>query len=166
MQKSAIARSCGSCSACCKTHPVDAEPEEPTFQKPAGTWCVRWHKKCGCTMYEQRPSRCRSFRCEWLKGMGSDAHRPDRTRVVIDFVIFEGGPLHGICQLWEVAPGALATPFAKSITLQCLTAGIWTSHLSISGGCRLFIPPGELNDEIRGLAQRQGFTIAGVHEFS
>ena len=54
-------RSCGKCSMCCKLlHIIELE-------KPANQWC----KHCkpgygGCSIYETRPSICRSFACGWL----------------------------------------------------------------------------------------------------
>ncbi|MHC2241328.1 hypothetical protein [Bradyrhizobium elkanii] len=54
-------RTCGKCSLCCKVVRVDE------IAKPAGMWC----KDCapgkgGCKIYDQRPSPCVHFLCQWL----------------------------------------------------------------------------------------------------
>jgi Fe-S-cluster containining protein len=52
-------RSCGTCSLCCKVHPV------PELSKPAGQWCVHCVPGSGCANHADRPSACRRFFCSW-----------------------------------------------------------------------------------------------------
>ncbi len=102
-------RTCGGCTACCKTHPVEA------FGKLAGQRCqFQAHGKCRA--YEVRPRSCRAFSCEWLKGYGTDEDRPDRTGIVLESVTDpSSGEKKEVC-LWEATPGALSNRFAARIT--------------------------------------------------
>ena len=54
--------SCGRCAACCFFFSIDE------LDKKFCTWCV--HAKPadggGCTIYENRPTPCREYRCGWL----------------------------------------------------------------------------------------------------
>lgn len=55
-------RTCQNCSLCCRLLEI------PALDKPAGTWCTHCAPgKGGCTIYEQRPSVCHKFACQWLK---------------------------------------------------------------------------------------------------
>jgi hypothetical protein len=57
-------RSCGACSLCCHILGVD---EPPKLTKPPDRWCGHCKPgKGGCTIYAQRPERCRTFYCSWL----------------------------------------------------------------------------------------------------
>jgi hypothetical protein len=54
-------RGCGDCSLCCKLIRVDA------LAKPPGTWCMHCAPgNGGCTIYDSRPTECRSFYCAWM----------------------------------------------------------------------------------------------------
>jgi hypothetical protein len=70
-------RECGSCTMCCKTMSVWE------IEKPNNVWCKHVRNHSSCAIYETRPNSCRSFDCLWLRGIGSDAMRPDRSRVVM-----------------------------------------------------------------------------------
>jgi Fe-S-cluster containining protein len=68
-------RACGSCNACCIILRIDSEPGYSTrfdsgedIAKPAGVPC-RYLTSMGCGIYDVRPLVCRSFKCDWLKGM-------------------------------------------------------------------------------------------------
>lgn len=74
----APARSCGSCTLCCKVMAV------AKLDKPAGRWCVHIAQGRGCAAYEARPSSCRDFSCGWLMQPGiPEALRPDRSKVIL-----------------------------------------------------------------------------------
>lgn len=84
-------RSCGPCSACCTTSPVESDPllDAVTVFKPAHTRCP--HQGVGdspargcCSVYERRPKCCKVYRCEWLDGAGGDDERPDLSGVIIE----------------------------------------------------------------------------------
>lgn len=71
---------------CCKVMTVR---EAPVF-KEDGEWCPFCSMREGCTIYEDRPITCRTFKCAWLESqeLGVDAAlplelRPDKSKVVI-----------------------------------------------------------------------------------
>jgi len=70
---------CGECVACCHTLYIADGP----FRKPSNQTCAHCAVGFGCKVYQQRPSVCRSFKCEWLKSQerNDKMHaglRPDR----------------------------------------------------------------------------------------
>ena len=71
-----IARECGECTACCSLMGVDA------LAKCQGEDCA--HADKGCEIYEDRPSACREYSCEWKRGRFKDSERPDRIGIVVD----------------------------------------------------------------------------------
>ncbi|PZQ58094.1 MAG: zinc/iron-chelating domain-containing protein [Phenylobacterium zucineum] len=72
------AKTCGSCTLCCKVLAVEA------LGKPVGTWCQHRTAR-GCGIYEDRPAACRSFECIWLMDPEMPHRfRPDQTKVVLD----------------------------------------------------------------------------------
>ena len=64
---------------CCKL------PGLAELAKPVGQWCqfIARPIGTGCGCYDSRPQTCRTFACGWLQGEGTDALRPDRSRVVL-----------------------------------------------------------------------------------
>ena len=72
------AKTCGSCSLCCKLLAIDE------LAKPPGDWCPHVAIGKGCTIYETRPGSCRTFQCFWLSLPKLDASwRPDRCGFVL-----------------------------------------------------------------------------------
>ena len=120
-------RSCGNCTACCKTHAVF---EISKFQ---GRWCEHCDIGKGCRIYDARPENCKEFRCEWLKGFRK---RPDRTKIVLDFHI--EGAMGKLLQMWEVSEGALKRPYAIEIRSECLTNKISVCFLYLDGRKEMF----------------------------
>ena len=53
-------RACGECTLCCKVLAI-AE-----LGKPKDSWCTHCKISQGCTIYDKRPSPCRSFNCGYL----------------------------------------------------------------------------------------------------
>lgn len=52
--------------------------------KPQGEWCRFCQiKGGGCEIYELRPQPCKDFVCGWLGGIGTEAMRPDRSKVIL-----------------------------------------------------------------------------------
>jgi len=75
------ARSCGSCSLCCRLLP------QKELSKPALTRCQhqRHSEKGCCRIYARRPPSCMMWSCRWLTDADTaDLSRPDRSHVVID----------------------------------------------------------------------------------
>ncbi|MDX9893667.1 MAG: hypothetical protein RB292_04645 [Patescibacteria group bacterium] len=128
------ARNCGNCTACCLTHAV-AE-----VKKPLAQWCRHCNIGKGCRIYSSRPNDCKLFRCEWLKGFGSECFRPDRTGVVLDFV--SGTKVGQLLQVWEAREGCLATIEIWELTRELLHAGAFVCHLYLRGKKLLFVPSG------------------------
>ena len=103
-------RSCGGCTACCKTH------SNGHFEKPAGTWCSKCNIGVGCREYNKRPDECKNFACLWLLGEFPDSFRPDRLKLVCDFwpeTIL--GRTITVVRLWEVSRHALFKPEVRTI---------------------------------------------------
>lgn len=71
------ARRCGTCTECCDAANV------PEINKAAGVRCPHLIVGKGCGIYETRPASCAAFRCLWLDGAGSKAHRPDKLGVFL-----------------------------------------------------------------------------------
>lgn len=148
-------RTCGSCTACCKTHDV----KELGFEKVAGVWCKHCKPGSGCRIYKDRPSNCREFRCDWLKGVGADEERPDRSKVVLDYVVADDLPANGILQMWEVSEGALTNAFTRRWTEFAFSRQISVTHLYLSGRKVFFAPPGLLTIELQVAIQQGGFEL-------
>lgn len=78
MTIAATTRSCGSCTLCCKLLAVYE------IGKHDNEWCTHCSAKEGCGVYETRPQSCRDFKCLWLRGVGPDELRPDRSKVIMN----------------------------------------------------------------------------------
>lgn len=131
-------RSCGHCTACCKPMPI------LETGKPIGVWCEHCDKGVGCRIYAHRPTPCREFVCQWLMGIGEENDRPDKTKVILDFVCRENEPPGGILQIWEVSEGALGKNFVREVTNQVLLDRKWISHIPLRGRKKLFPPRGAM----------------------
>lgn len=71
-------RFCGECKLCC------IWPEIPEMQSPENEPCKALDTLsdvCSCTIYADRPERCKAFRCNWLKGLEPVQDRPDKIGV-------------------------------------------------------------------------------------
>jgi hypothetical protein len=86
-------RSCGDCVACC----IYLRIEDPELDKEGMRHCphvatdeaeILGKRVCytgrGCTIHEKKPKTCAGYQCEWLKGHGVDADRPDRCGILVD----------------------------------------------------------------------------------
>lgn len=96
-------RECGSCTACCAVLGV------PELGK--GTYEVCTHVcRAGCAIYADRPHSCRTFACEWLRGVlevdgrVDDALRPDACGVIFDYQ--PESAFGEVYKAWECEPGA------------------------------------------------------------
>src|ERR1051326_1825975 len=77
--KSPPAADCGPCTACC------IAPGMPDLGKPFYARC--YHLTDNCSIYHDRPDRCRQYRCAWhlnLLGERTD-RRPDQSGVLFQF---------------------------------------------------------------------------------
>jgi hypothetical protein len=151
-------RTCGGCTACCKTHDVHS------LAKKAGVWC--WHCQIGqgCRIYNKRPEDCQDFRCAWLEGTGLEIHRPDKIRVVPDTRIVP--PVGLILRLWETSEGALETKLVNRWTLNNLSKGTYVLHIPLSGKLKFFMPQGKSLPDLtvegpnRRIAEKISFELA------
>lgn len=88
-------RECGSCTMCCKTMSVRE------IDKPNGVWCRHVRDYKSCAIYDERPQSCRTFNCLWLRGIGADAMRPDKSRVVLVEAEDEAGGPKGVAAILD-----------------------------------------------------------------
>jgi Fe-S-cluster containining protein len=71
-------RSCDGCTLCCKILSVEA------LDKPQGVWCVHCKTGSGCTFYDNRPTACRVFHCEYLLQPSlSEDWKPSHSRLMV-----------------------------------------------------------------------------------
>lgn len=106
-------RICGTCTECCKTHPVSE------LKKRVGKWCQFRVQGQGCSIYENRPKGCMQFECQWLKGNVEEPYRPDKTGIVIDYFSVESVGLTIV--LWESVQGAFETEYGKMRIANCIS---------------------------------------------
>lgn len=96
-------RTCGACTACCTVMGVH-ELAKARYEA-CENLCAR-----GCRIYADRPASCRTFECQWLRGLlevdGSvdPDLRPDACGVIFDYQ--PGTALGDVYTAWEVEPGA------------------------------------------------------------
>jgi hypothetical protein len=117
---------------CCKLIAVEALAKQP------GAWCSHCKRGAGCSIYETRPTECRTFYCHWMLEKGLTAEwKPERAKFAL--VTGEGGHLTafvdpGFPGAWRNAPyfetlkrwsleGARASP-ARIVTVRVGTRGI------------------------------------------
>jgi hypothetical protein len=74
------AKSCGSCSLCCKLFDVDWL-EKP---KPAGQWCHHCKPGRGCAIWQNLPQKCADYHCVWrLDPALGQEWKPERARFIL-----------------------------------------------------------------------------------
>lgn len=123
MSEPISSRTCGGCTACCKTHAVDE------VQSVSGVWCRHCTIGSGCQIYDRRPESCRRYECLWLMGRGAEADRPDRLGVVMDVTVVRlDGRSVVVLNLWEVEAGAADQRRVRQITEGNLAAGNVVRH--------------------------------------
>lgn len=125
-------RTCGTCTECCKTHPVDE------LRKRAGKWCRFRIQDKGCRIYEKRPAGCVAFECQWLKGHGEIRDRPDRTKIVIDF--FKVELVGDAIVLFEGIVGMLESEYGRMLVAHYIAQGCPVLARHLSGRETLFVP--------------------------
>ncbi len=103
-------RTCGGCTACCKTHLVES------IEKPPMTWCPLCKIGTGCSVYgsASQPQECKDFRCQWLMGYGEEKDRPDCTGIVIDYS-FNSVLEAKVAHLWEESNHTLQGTYFKDV---------------------------------------------------
>lgn len=132
-EKEKVVRSCGECTACCKTHQIES------LQKPQGIWCVHCSIGVGCKVYDQRPKECREYACEWLKGSGFELDRPDKIGVVVDVMISDDRK-EALIRIIEVFEGAIERPRIRQMVEFFLAKGHAVYSQPLRGGGNLELP--------------------------
>jgi hypothetical protein len=125
-------RTCGECTACCKTHGVRE------ISKERGAWCPHCEIGKGCRLYEERPQGCREFRCTWLNGLGGPDYRPDKINIVSEYRDLKGVGV--VLLLWEVKEGELHKKLGRSWTWRNISAGTPVIQVSLIDRHRLYLP--------------------------
>ncbi|CDN56903.1 Blr5563 protein (plasmid) [Neorhizobium galegae bv. officinalis bv. officinalis str. HAMBI 1141] len=64
LEQKTAARSCGTCTLCCRL------PEISALDKPPDAWCRHCTEGQGCAIYTDRPQLCRDFLCLWMTDPG------------------------------------------------------------------------------------------------
>jgi hypothetical protein len=129
-------RTCGGCTACCKTHAI----REEGFNKPEGEWCTHCEIGKGCGIYQARPTSCQVFKCAWLEGFGTDEHRPDLTQVVPD--VRNTREVGWAIHLFAVSEDALETELVQQLTFHTLQVHTPVMHVPLEGNPTLYLPAG------------------------
>lgn len=113
-----IVRTCGGCTACCKTH------IRSDMKIKGGEYCDSCEIGKGCSIYERRPYACQVYRCAWACGKFEDSDRPDLLKVVIDGkdVEFQGLEF-AVMNFWEVEKGAIDQPRVQQMMCEIVGRG-------------------------------------------
>lgn len=90
-------RNCGECSECCELLEI------PTIKKPKKTICDNVCSSGGCSIYQDRPSECRTFQCLWSEGYTGDGQRPDKSGIMAYHVDTQYGRTLLILEIKEKA---------------------------------------------------------------
>lgn len=104
-------RTCGTCTACCKTHGI------PELKKLPNVLCPEVNKVChNCSIYDTRPQSCRDFECLWLQGVQwlTEEDKPEKSKVVWDVCdapdLLKQQGIPQYLQAHELMPGAARKP--------------------------------------------------------
>ena len=82
-------RQCADCSLCCKLLLIDQDD----FKKPINQWCQHCNPGHGCMIYQNRPTVCRAYACQWLTDpLFGPEWKPTRSRMVLKMEAHEGQP--------------------------------------------------------------------------
>ena len=119
MSEERTERACGGCTMCCFTHGVENVDNE---YKKAESWCKHCDIGRGCRVYQTRPQDCVTFTCMWLRGIGAEEHRPDKTGVVLNSVVIPELPT-ALVMTGTVA-GALESDYATRLAMTYVGRGI------------------------------------------
>ena len=130
-----ITRSCGGCTACCKTHIAD------DMKTQGREYCDDCQIGKGCAIYKRRPFPCKVYRCLWVCGKGKNSDRPDKLGVVMDGrdVSFRGKKIMTV-NFWEVEADAILRPRVEQIMIANILAGHIVSYRFYKGGANYYFP--------------------------
>lgn len=151
-------RSCGSCTACCTALGV------PELGKSTYRRCTHLCDN-GCGIYTERPGSCRTFECQWLRGLlelddGIDMDlRPDACGVIFDYQ--PGSAFGELYTAWEMTAGASAAGPAGQVVEELaehfLVLVVTPPEVGEDGpGWRGFLGPPELVRQAREAMRGRG----------
>ncbi len=130
-----VVRSCGECTACCKTHYIQE------LQKLPGVWCKHCSVGIGCKIYDQRPTECREYACEWLRGSGLESERPDKTGTIIDTMISDD-KREALIRIVEVSENAIERLRVRQMAEYFLSSGVPVYFVPLHGSGNIELPWG------------------------
>ena len=90
-------RNCGECSECCELLEI------PTIKKPKKTICYNVCSSGGCSIYQDRPSECRTFQCLWSEGYTGNGQRHHKSGIMAYHVDTQYGRTLLILEIKEKA---------------------------------------------------------------
>lgn len=126
-----MARECGSCTACCIATFV------PELGKVEGVLCP--HCLSSCTIYDSRPTSCRTYECLWLKGDLKERDRPDKVHFLLERL--PGVPV--ILALMEKG-------YQISAEMTALFKGYKDAGIAVVSGKQALLPKGMTAGEVEG----------------
>ncbi len=124
-------RSCGNCTACCKTLGVKS------INKFPGEWCKYCNVGKGCQIYKKRPEACQQYSCAWLQGHFASGLRPNLTQIIPEYIEIKG--VGWALWLREVEAGSLKSSLVKRWTRKNLHSGVCVMHVASSGNYTLYL---------------------------
>lgn len=154
-------RSCGGCTACCFTHEI------PIIRKPIGSWCTHCTIS-GCTIYDTKPAACTNYRCAWLKGVGTDADRPDRVNAVFDLVVRNPRLGPEALEVLEIVEGASTRAGLQAIIHAQLAKGldVFVSACGKDGGVFVLAEGHSLPRERRRALKKNDIVLLTAAEYA
>ena len=128
MDKAQTTRSCGGCTECCFTHMIRTDTG---LFKDMFTDCMHCTSGVGCMVYDSgRPDGCKTMSCAWLRGVGADNDRPDKTNVVLSETHTAFGSMFAIT---ASNADALNSPFVETLTDEYLRRGYLVAREDTTG---------------------------------
>ncbi|MBS1170622.1 MAG: hypothetical protein H6R01_1540 [Burkholderiaceae bacterium] len=142
-------RQCGSCMVCCEYLYINS----PTLKKPADVLCSNCVINQGCSIYETRPSVCRTWHCLWRRDAAiPEALRPDKSGVLFSLKVcdeprylFENAYI--VCMAMKT-PTDFDTPQVAATLDRYIAEGVLPVWLSHGGGKTLAWPDAPLANAI------------------
>lgn len=129
-----MARQCGECTVCCtylRISVLDKEGLTPCHN--LFEFAADGHTGGGCAVYDDKPSVCNQYICEWLRGHGADEDRPDRSGILADNVLrianaIQCKPIRDGAQ--DTVEGVAAVErISRSSETPCLVCGFPETHM-------------------------------------
>ena len=104
-------KKCGTCNSCCYVFPIknttlaDGSP----FPDKEGYELCSFYKLGKCSVYDNRPAICRSYKCGWMASTDRDMPnntRPDKAGFILSTLTYSNDSIAGFL-LYEVKHGRM-----------------------------------------------------------